>query len=394
VTATPRASELHAVTIVDRLEQIGAIRDIWNAFYWHRPEADLDFYVAFLGLRPEAQPYIVLLEQRNRPVAMIMARLEDTRLELNFGYKTVLNPKVRAITVVPGGVAGATQSTSQAIVAELTNCLARGYADVVILPTLRRRSELYVAATTHPSFFCRQHTAVFSSRWRLALPGSPEEFRKSLSHKLRQNLRTSENRLRRDLGKRISMREFRHPHEIDELLSELDRIARMTYQRGLGLAFEATGEQRQSVSFALERGCFRAYLLCIDEQGVAFWQGHLYDRTFFLGTPGYDPAYAPYSVGTLLLAEMIEHLCCDHDVDAIDFGAMEGDYKRRFGSESWDESDVLIFAPTTRAITINAARTLILLAGRTAKTVLLKTGLLGRVRREWKRRLVRLQQDQ
>ena len=74
--------------------------------------------------------------------------------------------------------------------------------------------------------------------------------------------------------------------------AEVETVAALTYQRGLGVAAADTPEQRALVELALERGWFRMYVLSLGGEPVAFWSGAGYDRTFFIGTPGYDPAFA------------------------------------------------------------------------------------------------------
>ena len=99
-------------------------------------------------------------------------------------------------------------------------------------------------------------------------------------------------------------------------------------------------------------------MLSAGDRPIAFWSGAGFNGTFFVGTPGYDPAFAEYSIGTYLLLRVIE----DSDrrrrrSSRSTTGFGESEYKRRFGSESWEEEDVLIFAPTVRGVRINATRT-------------------------------------
>jgi CelD/BcsL family acetyltransferase involved in cellulose biosynthesis len=120
---------------------------------------------------------------------------------------------------------------------------------------------------------------------------------------------------------------------------------------------------------------------------IAFWSGAGYDRTFFVGTPGYDPAFAEYSIGTYLLQRVIEDLIADDGFDVLDYGLGDSDYKRRFGNESWEEEDVLVFAPTFRGLRVNAVRTGLAAAVALARGAAARTGLAARLKRRWRRRL-------
>ena len=51
----------------------------------------------------------------------------------------------------------------------------------------------------------------------------------------------------------------------------------------------------------MERGWFRAYVLYLDGEPIAFWQGQAYNGVFSTGVPGFDPAYADLRVGNYVL---------------------------------------------------------------------------------------------
>ena len=72
---------------------------------------------------------------------------------------------------------------------------------------------------------------------------------------------------------------------------------------------------------------------------------------------------------------MIEELCAEDGIDVLDYGFGESEYKRRFGSESWEEEDVLVFAPTFRGVRINATGTAVSARRRLRKAVAAKTGI-------------------
>jgi hypothetical protein len=375
-------------TVARSIEEVEALRAAWEAMSWEGPDPEIDYYLAVLRSRPDvaARPHVVRLEDGSSPGIMFVGRLEDTRLTTWVGYWRVHQPALRSITLVHGGVAGVeTQAEASALVDELCACLARREADAVSLPSLRIDSPLYVAAASRPSFLRRQVPAT-RLRWRLRVPETFEEFVRSRSKKTRENTRLYRNRLLRDFED-VSVRVYRKPEDARLLFRELDRVAAKTYQRGLGVGFADTAEDRALTTLGLERGWFRAHVLYVRDTPIAFWPGFAYNRTFFVGTPGYDPQYAEYRVGTFLLLRVIEYLCSDDEVDVLDYGFGEADYKRRFGNECYQEGDVLVFAPTFRATRINLTRTGISSSVSLAKRGLAHTGLLGLVKQRWRRRL-------
>ena len=118
---------------------------------------------------------------------------------------------------------------------------------------------------------------------------------------------------------------------------------------------------------------------------MAFWYGSGYRGVFTTATTGYDPAYTNLRVGTYVLMKLVEDLCADPTVDVLDFGFGDADYKRRFGQESWAETDVFAFAARPRPIAVNLARSAIVGAGEVATSVV-APGLTDRVKKAWRSR--------
>ncbi len=380
---TPPASPSAPGLLSSELE-VAAARNELEAVPWTRLDPVPDYFLAVVGTRPEViRPHVARL-----PGDIVFAgRLEKIPLSVSVGYRTVYSPKVRAITLVHGGVSGVeSPEDADTLLEALRGSLSNGDADVLSLPALRVGSPLHTAAIAAPSAL-RGRFRHRSTHWALRLPDSYDEFIKSRSKKTRENVRVYGNRLQRDHGDGLSLRVFRDPAEIDELLAEIETVAALTYQRGLGVAAADTDEDRMLTELALEKGWYRAWVLSLDGRPIAFWSGAGYDRTFHVGTPGYDPAFADYSIGTYVLMRVIEDLIADPGIDVLDYGFGESEYKRRFGSESWEEEDVLVFAPTFRGVRINATRTAVLGAATGAKAVAAKTGIAPWLKRRWRRRL-------
>lgn len=374
------------VSVTRAFEELEPLRDRWRSFPLRRVDADIDFFSEYAhGSAAVVRPHVISLAG-----GLVVARLEHTVLTTTVGYKAVYRPRIRLLVVAHGGITGAdSEELSRASVTELMATLRRGEADAVLLPSVRTDSPLFAAARALPPALCRQRPLVRTTHWRLELPDSMETFMQSRSKKVRENARVYGNRLRREFGDRLTVEKLSSPGDVDRIFAELGEVAAMTYQGGLGVGFEDTAARRATTTLGLERGWFRAYLLYLDGRPIAFWQGYAYGRTFFTGTPGYDPAFANLSVGTFLLLRVIEDLCSDEGVDELDYGFGDADYKRRFGSESWEEADVLIFAPRLKGLRVNLARTAILGGAQAARSVLERTGLAGSLKKRWRRRLSR-----
>ena len=187
--------------------------------------------------------------------------MEDVRLTSSIGYRPVYRPTVRSITLVHGGVVGAdSPAVAHRLVGELRAALQRGEADLVQLPALRTDLPLYAAAATEPAGMLRERSSEATHR-RVHLPASLDELLQSKSGKTRESVTRYAKRLRKDHGDELTVEILREPADADRLFRDLDRVAALTYQRGLGVSFADTEEQRALTTLGLERGWFRAYVL-------------------------------------------------------------------------------------------------------------------------------------
>jgi Acetyltransferase (GNAT) domain len=379
---------IDAAAALDGPAALASERARWESVGWSRLDPVRDYFLTVVRSRPEvAGIHALFLPEAGQPDTAFVGRIEDVPLGVSVGYRQIYGPTVRAITLVHGGAVGVeTRDRADDLLRRLRRALDDGAADALILPALRTDSALFAAAmnVTFPS---RQPFADRSVHWGLRLPASFDEFLTSRSSRTRKNLRVDRNRLQRDHGDSIELRVFRDPADADELFRDVRALAAKTYQHGLGVAFADTADDEALISLALDRGWFRAYVLYVGGEAVAFWQGSVYARTFFTGTPGYDPAFADYGIGRYLLVRVIEQLCEDDEVDVIDYGFGDAEYKRRFGNESWEEADVILFAPRFRPLRINVTRTVLASSLRVVKGALARAGVTKRLKRRWRRRL-------
>jgi CelD/BcsL family acetyltransferase involved in cellulose biosynthesis len=196
-------------------------------------------------------------------------------------------------------------------------------------------------------------------------------------------------KLEKEHGDSLSIRVFTKPEELDEFFRDIEPVSAKTYQRALGVSFGDTPAYRARTRASMEHGWFRGYVLYLDGTPVAFHHGELFGGRFRHGRPGYDPELSHLRIGTYLLLKMIDDLCQRPDAQIVDYGIGDAAYKKRFGTRSRVEGNVVVYAPTARAITVNLVRSTLLALVRTTKRVLKRSDLYGRVKREWRSRLVR-----
>jgi CelD/BcsL family acetyltransferase involved in cellulose biosynthesis len=386
-TISQASSDL-SVRVARSVAEIEALRPAWEALPGDIVSGDVDFFLTMIRASPRAPtPYVLALERGGAIAAISAGRLEDVELAASVGYRKIYAPRVRAITISYGGVLGdSSPETARLIVDRLQDPLQAGEADVVRFRSVRVGSPLHRAAAEAPRFARRQHVSTRTAHWRLDLPSTYDAFLGSLSSSTREGVRRYSRKLERELGERSSLVRYRREDELDSFFTDAGTVAAKTYQHGLGVAVTDDPTLRQLIKLAARRGWFRSWVLSIAGEPAAFWHGIAYRGTFTIGVPGYDPAYARLRTGTYVLMKAVEELCADDEVDKVDFGFGDAEYKRRFGTDRWDEEDVLVYAPTFRGVRVNMTRTAVLGAAGAARRVA-GSDRIANVKKRWRGRL-------
>jgi Acetyltransferase (GNAT) domain len=369
-------------------EDVEALRPVWERLEKRYINSDIDFFLTHVRHAPGVlRPHVVHLEDDDGGVGLAVGRLEDARSPTRLGYAMVFNPRVRSLTVVYGGLLGSDEGTVARLVDAVGASLGPGEADVVRIRMLPLGSAAYEAASEGVSFLRREHFRRPVTHWRSTIPGSFDEFLAALSKERRRHVRRYAKRLQESYGDEIEISRLNSRADLDRLFADSEVVHRQTYQAKLGVGFSAGELNRRLTEACMDRGWFRGYVLYLRGQPVSFWHGNVYGGVFWSVATGYDPAYSEERPGTYLLMRLIEDLCADEDVHAIDFGFGDADYKSAFGDQSWLEEDVAVFEPSPKAVAINLGLSGLRGTVRTAQAVVKRTGQLPAARRRWRARL-------
>ena len=376
-----------SIAVARTLEDVERLRPAWERLQGEHVNSDIDFFLAHAQHSPQVvRPHVVLLEKDGEPTGLAVARLENARSPTRLGYAMVLNPHVRSLTVVYGGLLGRDPNAGKLIDAVRTS-LAPGEADVVRLRMLTLGSPVDDAARLDGSFLRREHFRKPVTHWRSTVPGSLEEFLAARSKERRRHVKRYARRLEESSGGEVEVGRLHSRADLDRLFDDTFDVYQHTYQATLGVGFSRGELNRRLTETCMDRGWFRGYVLYLRDKPVAFWHGNVYGGVFWSVATGYDPAYGDTRPGTYLLMRVIEDLCADESVHTIDFGFGDADYKSHFGDRSWLEEDVAVFEPRLRPVAINLGLSAVRGTVRTAQALAKRTGRLPAMRRRWRARL-------
>jgi CelD/BcsL family acetyltransferase involved in cellulose biosynthesis len=379
------------VRVARSIPDLDALAHSWAAIGVGYVDAELDYFSAVAQHRDEViHPHVILLEDDHGPRSLAVGWIEQSRLACRIGYKVVYRPALKILRVAHGGIAGAPDEASAAdVVRELNRALANGEADLLLVPAVRIDCSLDLALRGLSRRLRVERPRRPAVHRTLALPATYDEFLARRDAKSRYNLKRASANLEKTFADRLDVSVLAGPESFERIFGDLEHVAAKTYQRGLGAGFADTPDRRAYVRVALARGEFRAWMLSIDGVPIAFWQGIVRRNTFVLSNAGYDPAYGRLGVGTYVQMRMFRDLIEDPLIDVVDFGWGDADYKARFGTESWLEHDVLIYAPSFKGMRVRVLRGMVLGVDRLARRAVDRLGVLDTVKRVWRVRLRR-----
>jgi len=374
-------SAVPSLRVLRDLRELAAVREAWQTLQAH-PWSDFDHYVGHVARQTEFErPHVVVLEREGRVVGLLAAQVRRESLAWRVGSLTLGHSRARVLWVGAGGAMGeADGAGAPAVVQELRAALGRGEADAAYLHQLETGSALLEAAreVRGPA---RDRGVRASAGWVLELPESYEAYLASRTRNVRRNLKRYSQLLERELGSDFEIVCHREPAALETLVRDSEAVARLTYHRRMRHGFEDTPEVREFFARALAAGWMRGYVLYARGKPIAFWHGLAYRGTFFTRDTGYDPAFGELRPGNYLLSKVIEEHCRTRETVRFDYGVMELEYKRQFGTRRYERASIYLFSRRPRGLALSTLRSASALADRSARK------LLGSRARGWTRRL-------
>jgi hypothetical protein len=359
------------VTVATTPDQLDAIAASWDQIPIASPHASRSLFTVVQRVSDgTSRPHVMLIENDGRPPILVVARVERRPLHVKAGYRVLFTAPARWLVVVAGGVVGAETPADYRQVTELLRATLRtGEVDILQLSKVEVDGPLHRAALQDVPGYRRDHGSTPVKHHRSDLSAGVDAFLAARSKGTRWRLRR---RLRKldDAPPKMVVRRIGPDDSVDDATRTLDSIAARSYQRGIGVGFADDELHRAFMASAIEGGPFRAWVLSVDGNPVAFLDGLLHERTFHLFETAFDGALADDEPGAILMARVLAELAEEPDVDAFDYGFGDAQYKQSLSDASWDEVDVLEFAARPRALCLNAVTVAATYGVTTAKRVL------------------------
>lgn len=385
------ASEAYRIEVVTSWAKLQELRQDWEKYQRH-PGVDFEFYQLVIQSRsPLCSPCVFIVFQGDTLTALLVGRIEQAKMPICFGYATIANFCVRRLVLIDGGFMGNRADVIWIrLMLFVADYIKRQNLDMASLENLALGASQHdVVCKLFGRFqLCPAHSA--SEHWLLRLPKTFDEFMANRSKKRRYWLNRLPRVLDRDFPNEWHIVCYRSIAEAQQFVDAAEKIASKTYHRGLGVGFQSNQETIRRITMEAQRKQLCSYILFIKNEPIAFWYCFKYAKSLYLAATGYDQNYRSYETGTVLLMKVFrDH--CGTEIEVVDFGLGDADYKQRFGTEHFSESTFWLFPKTVKGLCLNSVNSFSLLGNRFVKSCLdrlnitqpIKTFLRrGKIRRE------------
>lgn len=378
------------IKVAKSFEEVEAIRDIWIQMQQEESvptlNTDIDRYLSVMeSLKETAQPYVIVIYNNSAPEAIVIGRLEKRQITCRVGYATIFKPALRCLTIIYEGILGKpSEQTCVKILQELTNTLKKGMIDTVFFNQLQLDSYIYHLTRKKPNVLCRCYFPVVEPHWQTHLPDSVEAFYKDMTGSRKRYLRRYTKALEKAGSGSVETVCYRSEDKLDHVIKIASEISAKTYKHALNVGFHDDYLRRSLLKKAARQGRLRAYVLYVNEKPCAFEYGIEYGNAFFPEHIGYDPFFRSCSPGTVLFIKVIEDLIENSNVRVFDYGFGGAAYKDRFGTESWSEASIYIFAPRLKPVVINILSSSVGVVNSTLHFIVQKIGSVDWIKRRWR----------
>lgn len=173
--------------------------------------------------------------------------------------------------------------------------------------------------------------------WTIDFPEKADDYWQKFSSKTRSTFRRKAKKLEHTIVC------FSTPDAVAPFLEQSHAVSRSTWQsKRLGLRIRNSPDELRYWTALARLGTMRCYVLAQNDKPLAFVVGVQWQGVFHYEELGYDPAFADFSPGTVLLFRLLEDLIARDTPRRVDFGFGDADYKQIFGTRQTQSGPVLL----------------------------------------------------
>ncbi|MDM8007793.1 MAG: GNAT family N-acetyltransferase [Phycisphaerae bacterium] len=307
-------------------------------------------------------------------------------LRIPCGYVGIATPSMRWLEVVYGGLlSDGSESGRRAIVSHLEQLIHTGEVDAVLVNGVRPEDQL-LSQLTEVAWCCERSDRHWVTRLEMGSFDRTMEFH---SGKHRKKLRRYDRVLQQAFAGDVSLHSFSEVDDVQRFLVLASEVSAQSYLGAMGAGVADNALWRSIITLEAQRGRMLSYVLLTGGRPIAYQNGVLYGDTYYCDERAYVLKYGGLRPGTVLAVRMLKDLC-SRPVHWIDYGFGDAEYKRIYGTNSWEETRLYMYAPRVRPLLVFATQRAGSVLSRWATSATKTFGVFERVRRTWRAKMVRV----
>lgn len=334
---------------------------------------------------------VVIVEQRRGGTLLAYVVLTPRRDALSVRVGSFAVPGINVLQAeVIGGIVGMpdkSESGWAAIADALPEALSGAVIGLRFLPPVEVESD-----TRLRDRFRVFRLGRYQAHYACDLPSSYQGYLATLAPRYRQHLRRVTRNLEKKFGDTVQFREYSRLDEVASFLEDAVPISAATALSRLlkiGIS-EHYLERKVQYEELAARNAWFGYILFCNETPVAFSVGCSLGSVFYGMEMGYRPEWAPYAIGRVVFAKLIERLLArDAPPARLDFFYGDHEWKRGFANRSWEEGSYLLVPRRSPVLPIIVAAVAGERLTATVAAQLARWGLKERVRNLMQRMVAR-----
>jgi hypothetical protein len=378
---------LYSTKIIEKVNDLEEVGHLFNSRS-KRYITDLNFLKFWLTNPPKRKQNFFILYSLEPASSgrLIIGRIFSKKLGVKFGYKNLFKFNTKCLEIFYEGILGDfSESQIDDALLQLRRFIKKHKIDYAIFNSLRAGLPFYDGIKRNVNVFYRNLMPDIKDRWTLKMPDSFEEYFQKRSKNTKSNIRKWRNKMEKSFAGNYEIRCYKKGSDINKVLNDIEKVYSKAWKGGMGVGFSNTEEEYRHWSYFASCDWLRIYILYIKGEPVAHWSGVLYKRIFNLFTTDFDPEYQNYNPGFFLLINMINDFISAKEVDLYDFGLSGSHYKRLFCDLTYNESDIFIFAQSTRGLIFSFLYNTSLFGNNLVKFVLIRLKILEKIKSFWRK---------
>lgn len=307
------------------------------------------FFRVFESRHKNTSPHIVLFKKGDKPIALLVGVGLKYNVPCWLGYLNIKTPELKCLDIENGGLITDGSKEAHDILSEyLDSLLKNKQIDLLLVEHL---SSLDPFWNTVADGLNSSNKAIYRKgiEWidQLRDIDTGEVIDKH-KHRTHVNFRRKDKKLLKFFNEEVELKEFSSVNDAKVFLTKAAFIGKKSYQHTIGVDVKNDLQWQQLLESFSKGNYFRGYILCVQNNPVAYAFGLAYKDIFYLYATAYDPQYRKIGPGGYLIRRLIERMT-ENNFNYFHFGYGDADFKRLHGTDSHEEATFRIYGKTKRA---------------------------------------------